>query len=94
MDRACLYEICIEPGMTDKECMEVGAYTFRGQLRIRGCMKSFARRDVSKRHVDNPNLSCIGHMDTYYLWIPELSGDLGWDDYSPLLPLPFAFVCS
>jgi hypothetical protein len=80
--------------MTDEKCIEAGAYTFRGQLGIGDWMKVFARRDASKRHVDNPNLSCIGHMDTYYLWIPEPSGDLGWVDYSPLLPLPFAFVCS
>jgi hypothetical protein len=66
MDRAYLYGIGIEPGMTDEECMEVGAYTFRGQLRIGGCLKTFARRDALKRHVDNPNLSCIGRVDTYY----------------------------
>jgi hypothetical protein len=66
MDRAYLYGIGIEPGMTDEECIEAGAYTFRGQLRIGGCLKTFARRDALKRHVDNPNLSCIGHMDTYY----------------------------
>jgi hypothetical protein len=66
MDRVYLYGIGIEPGMTNEECMEVGAYMSRGQLRIGGCMKTFARRDVLMGHVDNPNLSCIGHMDTYY----------------------------
>jgi hypothetical protein len=27
-------------------------------------------------HVDNPNLSCIGHMDMCYQRIPKPSGDL------------------
>jgi hypothetical protein len=41
--------------------------------------------------MDNPNLSCIEHMDTYYWWIPEPSGDLGWGEHCP--PLPPSHIC-
>ena len=65
MDRAHLYDTGIEEGMTEKEHIDAGAYMFRDRLMIGGCMKTFARRDALKRHVDNPNIPCVGHMDTY-----------------------------
>jgi hypothetical protein len=55
---------------------------------IGGCRKTFARRDAARRHLDNPNLPYIGDMDTYHWWIPEPSGDLGWDERSPPPPRP------
>lgn len=67
MDRAHLYGKGIEEGMTRDECIRAGAYDFRGQLMIGGCMKTFARRDALKRHVDNPKIPCVGHMDSYPL---------------------------
>ena len=66
VDRAHLYGKGIRLGMTDEERIEAGAYEFRGRLMIGGCMKSFARRDALKRHVDNSNIPCAGHMDSYY----------------------------
>jgi hypothetical protein len=39
---------------------------FRGQLIIGDCRKAFSRRDGLRRYMNNRNLSCIGHMDTYY----------------------------
>lgn len=33
---------------------------------IGGCRRAFARMYASRRHWDNPNLPCIGHMDAYY----------------------------
>ena len=30
-------------------------------------MKTSARRDALKRHVDNPKIPCVGHMDSYSL---------------------------
>ena len=67
MDRAYLYGKGIEEGMTREECIKAGAYEFRGQLMIGGCLKTFARRDALKRHVDNPKITCVGHMDSYPL---------------------------
>jgi hypothetical protein len=66
MERAHLYGRGIEEGMTEEEQIKAGAYMFRGQLMIGGCLKAFARRDALKRHVDNPNIRCIGHMDSYF----------------------------
>ena len=65
MDIAHLYARGIEEGMTEEEQIKAGAYMFRGQLRIGGCLKTFARRDALKRHIDNRNLPCIGHMNSY-----------------------------
>lgn len=65
MDRAFLYDKGIEEGMTEDQQIMAGAYMYKGQLMIGGCMKTFARRDALKRHVDNPNISCVGHMDSY-----------------------------
>ena len=66
VDRAHLYNKGIKEGMTDEECMKAGAYMYGDRLMIGGCMKTFARRDALKRHVDNPNIVCVGHMETYY----------------------------
>ena len=66
MDRAHLYDTGIEEGMTEEEHIDAGAYTFGGQLMIGGCLKTFARRDALKRHVDNPSIACVGHMDSYH----------------------------
>jgi hypothetical protein len=66
MDRAHLYGKGFKRGMAEEECIKAGAYDFRGRLMIGGCMKTFARRDALKRHVDNLNIPCVGHMDSYY----------------------------
>ena len=33
---------------------------------IGGCLKAFTRMDALKRHVDNPNVSCVGHIRFYH----------------------------
>ena len=65
MDKAHLYGKDVKQEMTDEECLKAGAYKFRGRLMIGGCMKTFARRDALKRHVDNPKIPCVGHMNSY-----------------------------
>ena len=65
MDVAWSYDTGIERGMTRDEQIQAGAYLFKGQLMIGGCLDTFARRDALKRHVDNPNIPCVGHMESY-----------------------------
>jgi hypothetical protein len=66
MNKGCLYWTGIVHVMTDEERIKARAYMFRRQLMIGGCMKTFARRNTLKGYVNNPNLSYIGHMVTYY----------------------------
>ena len=33
---------------------------------IGGCLKAFTRMDALKRHVDNSNVSCVGHIRFYH----------------------------
>jgi hypothetical protein len=54
MGGVCLYGMGVEQNMTDKECIEAGAYIFGRELIIWGCMKTFTRRDTLKWHADNP----------------------------------------
>ena len=65
MDIAWSYDTGIQQGMTQDEQIQAGAYLFRGQLMIGGCLNTFARRDALKRHVDNPKIPCVGHMESY-----------------------------
>ena len=62
---AHLYGRGIEAGLSKEEQIEAGAYVFKGELMVGGCLKTFARRDSLKRHVDNPKMSCVGDMDSY-----------------------------
>lgn len=66
IDKAHIYCEGISQDMTDKERIKAGAYMFRGRLMIGGCMMTFSRRDSLKRHVDNPDIPCAGHMDSYF----------------------------
>ena len=66
IDNAHLYGIAMEKGMNEEELAKTGAYMFRGKLMVGGCLKTFARRDALKRHVDNSNISCIGDMYLYF----------------------------
>ena len=36
------------------------AYLFLDVWRVGGCQRTFARRDALKRHLDNPNVACLG----------------------------------
>ena len=36
------------------------------RLMIGGCLKAFTRMGALKRHVDNPNVSCVGHIRFYH----------------------------
>ena len=65
MDVAHLYDVGISEDMSEEECVQAGAYVYRGQLMIGGCLQTFARRDALKRHVDNPNINCVGDMYSY-----------------------------
>ncbi|KAF9046457.1 hypothetical protein BJ165DRAFT_1164201 [Panaeolus papilionaceus] len=38
------------------------SYLFKDEARIGGCMRSFSRRDALKRHLDNPNITCVFDM--------------------------------
>jgi hypothetical protein len=35
-------------------------YLFHNDWRVGGCLRTFSRRDALKRHLDNPNVSCVG----------------------------------
>ncbi|KAG7088290.1 hypothetical protein E1B28_012302 [Marasmius oreades] len=39
---------------------EAKTYYFQDRQRIGGCRLTFSRRDALKRHLDNPNVSCVG----------------------------------
>lgn len=53
-----LYGKDIEPGMTEDELIGTRACRFGDRVMIGGRLKSFAGRDASERHVDNPNIPC------------------------------------
>lgn len=40
-------------------------YQFAGEERFGGCLKTFSRRDALKRHLDNPNVSCLGSVSPW-----------------------------
>ena len=66
MDRAHLCGQWITAGMSKEEQIKAGAYEFKGKLMVGGCLNTFSRRDALKRHVDNPKISCVGDMNSYF----------------------------
>ncbi|KAF4604084.1 hypothetical protein EYR40_001267 [Pleurotus pulmonarius] len=40
-------------------------YQFAGEQRYGGCLKTFSRRDALKRHLDNPNVACLGSVSQW-----------------------------
>ncbi|KAI0781964.1 hypothetical protein C8Q75DRAFT_701045, partial [Abortiporus biennis] len=37
-------------------------FIWKGKALIGGCLASFSRRDALKRHLDNPNVNCVGDL--------------------------------
>ena len=64
VDRAYLYEKDVKQEVIIEACAKAGAFWV--QLITGGWMKTFSRKDTSKRHEDNPGLSCTGYMDAYH----------------------------
>ena len=50
LDEAAKYDV---PNTTEP-------YLFLDEWRVGGCQRTFARRDALKRHLDNPNVACLG----------------------------------
>ena len=66
MEKADWYGQGNTVGMEKEEQIKAGAYEFKGKLMIGGCLNTFSRRDALKRNVDNPEILCVGDLDSYF----------------------------
>ncbi|KAJ8080434.1 hypothetical protein PM082_017267 [Marasmius tenuissimus] len=52
--------ICVEERDEYDIAPDAKTFYFQNRERVGGCLLTFSRRDALKRHLDNPNVSCIG----------------------------------